>query len=369
MPVFGSLYKLLNFLVRYTRHVPRAHVMGAGVIVAAVVSGVANTALIAMVNRVINAQSPGTAMLVLFLAVCVVFPATRYLGDALLIDLTEKATLNLRMTLCSRILAVPLRALEEFGAARLNAVLVSDLPAVTNAMPLIPLLSLNITIVLGSLAFMGYLSWKMLLGVVVFLVAGVTAYRLPLVRAHGHVVQLRDRSDELFRHFRALTEGIKELKLHAPRRHAFLDSELRETAVRVQHHTVAAQRAFSSAVSWGQVLIFLLIAVVVFALPAMTPVSRPVLTGFTFAILYMVGPVQVILNSMAQLSRAVTAIDRVEQVGGELAASARAAHPPRLAAATAAWRSLELDGVTHSYRGERDGSTFTLGPVDLSFRP
>ncbi|HET7228397.1 MAG TPA: cyclic peptide export ABC transporter [Longimicrobium sp.] len=369
MPVFGSLYKLLAFLVRYTRHVPRAHLMGAGVIVAAVVSGVANTALIAMVNRVINAQSPGTAMLVLFLAICVVFPATRYLGDALLIDLTEKATLNLRMTLCSRILAVPLRTLEEFGAARLNAVLVSDLPAVTSAMPLIPLLSLNITIVLGSLAFMGYLSWKMLLGVLVFLVAGVTAYRLPLVRAHGHVVQLRDRSDELFRHFRALTEGIKELKLHEPRRHAFLDGELRETAVRVQHHTVAAQRAFSSAVSWGQVLIFLLIAVVVFALPAMTPVSRPVLTGFTFAILYMVGPVQVILNSMAQLSRAVTAIDRVEQVGGELAASARAPQPPRLAAATAGWRSLELDGVTHSYRGERDGSTFTLGPVDLSFRP
>jgi len=369
MPVFGSLYKLLAFLVRHTRHIPRAHWMGTGVIGAAVASGVANTALIAMVNRVINAQAAGTSTLLLFLGICVVFPAARYLGDALLIGLTEKATLHLRLTLCSRILAVPLRTLEEFGAARLNAVLVSDLPAVTGAMPLIPLLSLNLTIVLGSLAFMGFLSWKMLLGVLVFLVAGVTAYRLPLVRAHGHVQALRANSDELFRHFRALTEGIKELKLHEPRRRAFLDDELGRTAVRVQHHTVAAQRAFSSAVSWGQVLIFLLIAVVVFALPALTPVRRPVLTGFTFAILYMVGPVQVILNSMAQLSRAVTAMDRVEQVGGELAASARAGEPPHRAGGTGPWRSLELDGVTHSYRGERDGSSFTLGPLDLAFRP
>ena len=59
MPIFASLYRLFAFLVRYTRHVPRAHLMGAGVVAAAVVSGIANTALIAMVNRVINAESPG----------------------------------------------------------------------------------------------------------------------------------------------------------------------------------------------------------------------------------------------------------------------------------------------------------------------
>ena len=43
-----------------------------------------------------------------------------------------------------------------------------------------------------------------------------------------------------------------------------------------------------SAVSWGQVLIFLLIAAVAFALPAFMAVPKPVLTGFTFAILRVV---------------------------------------------------------------------------------
>jgi putative ATP-binding cassette transporter len=367
MPIFGSLYQLFAFLVRNTRHIPRAHWMGAGVIAAAVLSGVANTALIAMVNRVINADAPGRGMLLLFLGICVAFPVLRYVGDALLIDLTEKATLHLRMTLCSRILGVPLRTLEEVGAARLNATLVQDLPSVAGAMNLIPLLSLNLTIVLGSLAFMGALSWRMLLGVLLFLVAGVTAYRLPLVRAHGHIQELRTRGDDLFRHFRTLTDGIKELKLHAGRRRAFVHQELRGTAEEVRHHTVAAQRAFSSAVSWGQVLIFLLIAVVVFLLPALTPVSRPVLTGFTFAILYMVGPTQVILNSMAQLSRAVTSMERVERVGGELQAAALAEHPQP--AGAGGWSSLRLEGVTHSYRNERDGSSFTLGPIDLDFTP
>ena len=90
-----------------------------------------------------------------------------------------------------------------------------------------------------------------------------------------------------------------------------------------QAHGAAAQRGFSAAVSWGQVLIFLLIGAVVFALPDFTAVNKPVLTGFTFAILYMVGPIQVVLNSMTPLSRAVVAMEKVEQMGLMLAEAAR----------------------------------------------
>src|SRR6185295_3336849 len=33
------------------------------------------------------------------------------------------------------------------------------------------------------------------------------------------------------------------------------------------------------------------------------------------------------------------------------------------------WQRLELKGITHSYHNERDGSTFTLGPIDFAFKP
>src|SRR6185295_12530329 len=35
----------------------------------------------------------------------------------------------------------------------------------------------------------------------------------------------------------------------------------------------------------------------------------------------------------------------------------------------AAWSSLSLDGVMHSYRREGEESSFVLGPIDLTFRP
>jgi len=342
MQLFKSLYKLFAFLVRYTAHIKRAHLLGAGVIAAAVVSGLLNTALVAMVNRVINAGEGRLAMLPLFLAICVAFPVVRYVGDYLLTYLTEQATLHLRLTLCRRVLLVPLRALEELGPARVNNMLVSDLPAVVGAMALIPLLSLNLTIVAGSLVFMGFLSWRLLMGVLVFLVLGVVAYQLPLLRGHAHIKAQREKSDELFRHFHGVINGVKELKLHHHRRKAFLEGQLQATAVQLQKHSVAAQRAFSSAVSWGQVLIFVLIGVVAFALPSFTPVSTPSLTGYAFAILYMVGPVQIILNSVAQLSRASVSMDRVEDIGVKLAEAARGAQaaeapPPPVGEPTKTW--------------------------------
>jgi putative ATP-binding cassette transporter len=369
MQLFASLYKLFSFLVRYTRHIRHAHLAGLGIVAAAVLSGLANTALIALVNQVINSEGSGRmSLLPLFLAVCVAFPVLRYVGDWLLIFLSEKATLHLRMTMCRRILAVPLRTLEELGPSRVHTTVTNDLPSVIGAMTLIPLLTLNLTITVGCLAFMGFLSPRMLGGVLVFLVLGVVAYQVPLIRGHAHVKLLREKGDDLFRHFRSLTDGIKELKLHHERRRAFLEDEMQGTALQVQQHTVAAQRLFSSAVSFGQVLIFLLIGVVAFLLPSLGAIDTPVLTGFTFAILYMVGPVQVILNSLAQLSRATVSMDRVEQMGLKLDEAAQP-EQRRIEAGTAQWRSLELEGVTHTYRSERDGSAFTLGPVDLSFRP
>ncbi|HEX6909787.1 MAG TPA: cyclic peptide export ABC transporter, partial [Longimicrobium sp.] len=357
------------FLVRYTRHIRHAHLAGLGIVAAAVLSGLANTALIALVNQVINSEGARrTSLLPLFLGVCVAFPVLRFVGDWLLIFLSEKATLHLRMTMCRRILAVPLRTLEELGASRVYTTVTQDLPSVIGAMTLIPLLTLNLTIVAGCLAFMGFLSPKMLGGVLVFLVVGVVAYQIPLIRGHAHVKLLRDRADDLFRHFRSLTDGIKELKLHHERRRAFLEDEMQGTAIQVQKHTVAAQRLFSSAVSFGQVLIFLLIGVVAFVLPSLGAIETPVLTGFTFAILYMVGPVQVVLNSLAQLSRAIVSMDRVEQMGLKLDQAARP-EQRQVPATSGGWRSLELEGVTHTYRSERDGSAFTLGPVDLAFRP
>ena len=60
------------------------------------------------------------------------------------------------------------------------------------------------------------------------------------VQAAGRAA--RDGQDRLFRHFRALTEGIKELKLHRERRRAFLEEDITSATDVCRSHSVAAER-------------------------------------------------------------------------------------------------------------------------------
>ncbi|HEV2146076.1 MAG TPA: cyclic peptide export ABC transporter [Longimicrobiaceae bacterium] len=369
MQLFRNLHRLFAFILRFATGIPHARAILTAVIVAGVVNGLGNMVLVAVVNHAINADgSGGRGLAWIFLGVCAVLPVARYLSEFLLIFLSERATFQLRMSMTGRILAAPLRSLEEMGTPRLLATLTNDIPAVVGTFSILPLLCMNLAIVAGSLVYMGVLSGQLLLGVFVFLAVGVLGYQLPLHRAQGHVRALRERVDLLFGHFRALTEGIKELKLSAERRRAFLEEELEHTAVELQAHNVAAHRLFTASVSWGQVLVFLVIGLLAFVVPRFTPVEPVVLTGYVLAILYIVTPIQVVMNSMPQLSRAVVAMERVERLGLELGRDASAA-PPRLSPPPASWRSLELDGVTHAYYAEHERTTFTLGPLHLAFRP
>jgi putative ATP-binding cassette transporter len=371
MQLFRNLGKLFAFILRHARGVRHARAMLVLVIAAGVVNGLGNAVLIGIVNRVINGSGSSVARMGwLFAAVCVLMPIARYVSEFLLIYLSERSTFELRMSLSRHVLGAPLRRIEEIGAPKLMAVLTGDVPNVVGTLVVLPLLCMNLAVVFGSLAYMGILSWKLLSAVVFFLVVGVLAYQLPLLKAQTYVMRTRDGMDELFRHFKGLTDGIKELKLHHARRQAFLGEELERTVGELRTNNVAAQRLFTASVSWGQALVFVLVGLLTFWVPHLTPVTAQVLTGFVIAILYMVTPIQVVMNSVPQLSRAVVAIDRVEKLGLELSSAARENAPAQLPARTGeGWSSLELRGVTHAYHSEREQTTFTLGPIDLSFEP
>src|SRR5262245_31091563 len=110
----ADLLRLLAFLRRLSRGVPRAALLMAGVIVSGVVGGLANTAMLALINAAISRSFTGPApgMGWRFLALVVALPAFRLLSQTLLIHLSQRGLLQMRLDLSRRILAAPLRQLE-----------------------------------------------------------------------------------------------------------------------------------------------------------------------------------------------------------------------------------------------------------------
>jgi putative pyoverdin transport system ATP-binding/permease protein len=77
---------------------------------------------------------------------------------------------------------------------------------------------------------------------------------------------------------------------------------------------------------------------------------------------------QVILNTLPQLSRANVALRKTEELGFTLS-SQGVEKVADEEASPQNWRSLELRSVTHVYHREGEGDDFVLGPLDLNFKP
>src|SRR5438045_3850994 len=218
--------RFLSFIAKYSRMTVIFAVL------AGVVSGICKALMIALVNTVLNPHDPSQNRTLFwgFAVLCLAMPLTRFVSQALLTQLGQKAVFDLRMRLSGQILATPLRRLEEMGGPRVMAVLTDDIAVISGTLMGIPVLCMQFAVVLGSLVYMAWLSWWTFLVVLVFIIIGATIYQVAVGRALRFLRDAREQQDVLMKHFRMMLEGAKELKLHRPRRRSFVSEHFRPTA-------------------------------------------------------------------------------------------------------------------------------------------
>lgn len=175
--------------------------------------------------------------------------------------------------------------------------------------------------------------------------------------------------DKLFRYFRALTDGIKELKLHRSRRGAFLSENIQSTTDIYQRHNVAAETWFIAAQSWTHLLYFALIGLILFLAPMLVTISNKELTGYVITTLYLMGPLSGVMTSISLFGRANVALQKVQNLGVSLDERSTELCPVSAPEGERSFESLQLKEVTHSYHREQDDSHFVLGPISLTFSP
>lgn len=360
--------KLILFLLKSSREIPYSRPTLVVVIVCGIASGLINTAMLALINSSLHGAQSTRGMLWSFIAFCVALPIVRFISEVLQVQLSSGALFDQRLRLSRKILDAPLRKLEEVGSPRLLVALTEDIATISGALTTLPLLFMHAAIVIGCLIYLGWLSEWMLLGVFGFMILAVVTYQFAMTRAQYYFKKARESWDLLYKDFRSLTEGTKELKLHRARREAFLSTVLSVNAQTLRQHNIYANAISNGARSWGQVLIFVFIGLLLFVVPAFSAVSLQTRMSYTLIILYLMTPVEVILNSVPGLGRAKIAVKKIEDLGLLLPSDGDSAHArPRKEIEESKWQTLELTGVTHTYYRESEDDNFVLGPIDLRF--
>jgi putative ATP-binding cassette transporter len=335
----------------------------------ALLSGACNMGLIALVSAALTDSGRVKVLMWGFIALGVGKLISTFVSQALLANFAQGAVAELRRDLIRKILTVPLRRLEELGTPRLLVALTDDVFNITQALLAIPIVFVNLAMLLGGAAYLGWLSWKILAGAFALILVGAVVYRLIVASAFQCLNLAREEEDRLFGYFRALTEGIKELKLHRNRRGAFLTRNVRETTETFQRHNVSAEVRFVAAQNWSHFLFFALIGLILFLLPEISQLSPKTLTGYVVTTLYLMGPLAGVMSSLSLFGRANVSLAKVEQLGVSLQEGETEVCPIDMSEKESTFENLELVNVTHSYHHEKDDSHFSLGPINLRFRP
>lgn len=344
-------------------------------IVVGVLSGCASAGIIAFVNAAMDSTEHGALVAWSFFGLAVVVVASKAFSELLLVQLGQEAIADLRMHLSREILRAPLRHVEQLGQHRLLAALNDDAEIIANAYTYLPIICINAATVVGCLAYLGWLSWPLLLATLVLMGIGAVMFQAYERKALRYFEDARETNDTLFHNFRSIMDGIKELKLHRERRHAFVTTVLHPTVTAYKRDFLMGMWLYSIASSWGMFLFYGVIGGVLFVLAPWLSLPLTTVTGATLIVLYMMGPFSQIMEMLQSVGRANVALKKVRDLGLSLAASReteRGTKPD--APATQAtdplrdneWRRLQLVGVTHRYYREQEERSFCLGPIDLT---
>lgn len=339
-------------------------------------SGTSSAGLIALINTALTSTKPTLSSLgAIFAGLCLVMLISTVISQVLLARLSEGAIFDMRIILSHRIIACPLHQLEEIGAPRLLATLTDDIQSVSKAFLGFPFLCTNIATVVSCLIYLGWLSGTVFIGLVAVMALGVGSFQFLMSKGDRFFALAREEQDRLFKHFQSLTEGIKELKLHKKRRQTFLSEDLQSTASASRHYNIIGLSLFAVAGSSGLLLLFITIGLLLLGFPQLVDVKPSVLSGYAFVIIYMVVPMEAILNAFPIFSKANIALAKIDSLHLLLAGDSLT--PPQLEGTeegemndpefTTTWQHLELIGVTHTYHQELSESSFILGPIDLTF--
>lgn len=337
-------------------------------LVTGLVAGLSNAAILAVINLAIASMpNPSPWLMVSFVVLGLILLATATASQYLLAKLTQTIVYELVLGLSDSILGSSFQHLERVGAPKLMAVLTKDVESISTASAVLSGLCINLSLLLGCLFYLFWLSPSALVVLLIFLTFGMYCTNLVLIQGRSSIRQSREDQDKLFKDFEAITQGLKELKLHFFRRQSYFEQSLKPHAATYRDRWTHAMFYFSLSSGIGLVLFFLPLGVLLFLLPQWIELTPVLLAELALVIIFMLTPLRGILLGLPQLSQANISLQKVESLGLSLdqARQDNAIAPQTIQA----WDKIEFDQIAHTYHTADADHEFSLGPVSLSLVP
>ena len=337
----------------------------------AILSGLANAGVLAIVNMAVQSSSEGAASqlrsLILF---CVTLAIYAYSQKRLMVDTCERVEVlisELRRRLLEAVRNSELLEIERIGKAEIFGNLSRETQVLSQAMPNIIVAVQSSILLLAAMIYLFFLSKLAFILLASFTAIGAAFHLARAKQASKHILEAARTDDTLIEGFSDVIDGFREVKLNQAKSDQLGDTvrlvSRRSARSRILVHTLNAHDFVLS-----QLTFFALTGLMVFVVPAFGEVDTKTITMTTTATLFMLGPVGALVGNFPVFNNANAAARQICELEDKLLSGAA---PCKLVGPLDTFKDfseIRLEAQAFSYPAADGEQAFSVGPNSLTIK-
>lgn len=341
---------------RYRSNMPR-------ILLFSFLSGLCNMIVITLITNSIGVDHNREYLIFYYILAIAVYLLGRRFAQLCLVKLTRTMAYELKMELVQRIFSSSYQKFEQVDRGRIYTTLNNDIASIGETLNIITLLITSAFTALGAFIYLASIAfWATL--ITIFLILAITfVYYIVSMRTNRFFDEARDTENVFMRLINGLIDGYKELSLHKRKKEEY-QSDIGNTAREYRDKMIFANVRFVNAFLIGESLLVILLGVVVFILPRLfAGIQDYTVMSFVIVLLYLIGPVNNILNSIPAILQLKIARKRVSDFIAEIpvATEEKGGVTQKIKVVD----KLSVKDLLFQYQKDGTEQTFAVGPINV----
>lgn len=360
-----SLLKLLS------KEINRSLLVFLGLVL---LTGLTSAIIVELINRAADSivnKNIQERYFILFVIAAILFYFSRdYIFRQVIIEIEAMVT-RLRQQIGNKIRHLSLSEFEKEANTDLYARLTQDVLYISSmSFHLIGLLQAVITI-LFMLFYIALLSgWTCFL-LLSAIILSIFAYLSVLEELNYNFNQLSKVEPDFLKKLNYLIKGFKEIKINTLKSKTVF-ANYKKAGYQKKTYKIKINQLYNKAFTYAQVIFYSAIAISIFIIPDYQNGLSASIIKITAAILFIIGPFEIIFRVLPRLAYADNAARNILQTEKDLdnLLEQRRREPSlEKESNTLSFKnSIELKGVVYKYEENNNGYAFGIGPIDLTIK-
>lgn len=344
-------------------------------VVLSMISGIGNAAVIILLTSSIarigtyTNQTEYYIVVFYFLLALFAYIYGRKIVQTQLIKLAVALIYDIRIRLLNKIFSSCYEDFEKMNRGSIYTTLNNDTDRIGSAANVVVNLSTNIITTISVFGYLMIISFKAAIATIL-VIAGISLLYYRVGKKSNVLFELvRNTFSKYLELLSGMIEGFKELSIHLSTRLGYR-KDIENVNMEFRNRSILAQIGFVNAFLAGESMLIMTLALVVFVFPSIFPaLTSGVVLSYIVVMLYLIGPINVILSCIPDVMQIRVAMKRVRTFLKELPETVDLKEIPAIVDyKSERIERLLVKGLKYRYAQEDGNKGFEVGPVGFELR-